>query len=259
MGGGNALDTVGHRLVAGLSPRGRGKQPILDEIPPSTRSIPAWAGETCKIYFGRRLVQVYPRVGGGNSSGLSGGASVMGLSPRGRGKHSGPGRHGPGRRSIPAWAGETSDPASPSQVKMVYPRVGGGNMPGDSKKRKGEGLSPRGRGKLALSRPIATIGRSIPAWAGETRHGKSAHLDGQVYPRVGGGNHRGREEAPRLPGLSPRGRGKLYLAIGPVVHRRSIPAWAGETGRERAGPLKRQVYPRVGGGNWQEVLAEWAI
>ena len=51
----------------------------------------------------------------------------------------------------------------------VYPRVGGGNLGNASKLPISKGLSPRGRGKLAMSAIVGGVPRSIPAWAGETR------------------------------------------------------------------------------------------
>ena len=53
-------------------------------------------------------------------------------------------------RSIPAWAGETACSSSPSYASRVYPRVGGGNGDDDMDTMAIGGLSPRGRGKLAV-------------------------------------------------------------------------------------------------------------
>ena len=52
---------------------------------------------------------------------------------------------------------------------------------------------------------------------------------GEVYPRVDGGNSGGQAIGRIQQGLSPRGRGKLLGAARAVAHRRSIPAWTGET------------------------------
>ena len=71
----------------------------------------------------------------------------------------------------------------------------------------------------------------------------------RVYPRVGGGNPPGRGTSHRRTGLSPRGRGKLSQRRRASARRRSIPAWAGETGPPRSGQSPPSVYPRVGGGN----------
>ena len=174
---------------------------------------------------------------------------ILGLSPRGRGK--------PGRcpqsacpsRSIPAWAGETSHRRRPSVEPPVYPRVGGGNLHAVRQGALDGGLSPRGRGKPYALTDAERGRRSIPAWAGETR--KSTGICGGkgVYPRVGGGNPSRRRPKPIVFGLSPRGRGKLCQIDGRNLVKRSIPAWAGETGWGRIGNTTLSVYPRVGGGN----------
>ena len=111
------------------------------------------------------------------------------------------------------------------------------------------GLSPRGRGKQASLGCMCVAGRSIPAWAGETRETWLWVTGDRVYPRVGGGNIFGWIPNTLHGGLSPRGRGK---PINPNACRkllRSIPAWAGETGKLSYRNLCATVYPRVGGGN----------
>ena len=70
-----------------------------------------------------------------------------------------------------------------------------------------------------------------------------------VYPRVGGGNRWHNHRRRVYPGLSPRGRGKRGSWAWACPARRSIPAWAGETRRERNNYGLYGVYPRVGGGN----------
>ena len=112
------------------------------------------------------------------------------------------------------------------------------------------GLSPRGRGKpfgIALG---AYYCRSIPAWAGETKGGCDYDIREKVYPRVGGGNGGGVSMYLYPRGLSPRGRGKLSGFFSCFFCYRSIPAWAGETRFSKPGDSTRQVYPRVGGGNY---------
>ena len=135
----------------GLSPRGRGKPVFCAPI----------------IY----IVAVYPRVGGGNTSGTSPNGQNQGLSPRGRGKQRQNSRGRCIAGSIPAWAGETGEFVVRIFAYAVYPRVGGGNGSVATETYRYPGLSPRGRGKRpdfvrALPRP-----GSIPAWAGETASG----------------------------------------------------------------------------------------
>ena len=169
VGGGNHNTPPLHIHLRGLSPRGRGKlfDPLINKD--YLRSIPAWAGETLPWYALPPPIPVYPRVGGGNSSPFLTAAFIAGLSPRGRGKPPSiltvPHR----RRSIPAWAGETTPLTAAVYPHRVYPRVGGGNRRLVGLRSGSQGLSPRGRGKHTAKGGFMLILRSIPAWAGETR------------------------------------------------------------------------------------------
>ncbi len=153
VGGGNEQRDalVGH--ILGLSPRGRGKRAAGCYGGARIGSIPAWAGETCLNRSCRRWTGVYPRVGGGNRCRIKRRKTLNGLSPRGRGKH----RKGDimrfAWRSIPAWAGETSDLCYSYTARAVYPRVGGGNVRPLLRCENICGLSPRGRGKPPCTLP----------------------------------------------------------------------------------------------------------
>ena len=70
VGGGNAHNICKDANRGGLSPRGRGKPIGLFAITEACRSIPAWAGETAGSLAISAAARVYPRVGGGNSSGF---------------------------------------------------------------------------------------------------------------------------------------------------------------------------------------------
>ena len=157
VGGGNRPGSGLIRTVKGLSPRGRGKRYTTPPRNRTTRSIPAWAGETVMVYSPPAKVSVYPRVGGGNLSGYAGGGGQQGLSPRGRGKRPIPTLPVTCSGSIPAWAGETRPCGSERISRTVYPRVGGGNIDFVAVDADVGGLSPRGRGKRS---PACT------AWAG---------------------------------------------------------------------------------------------
>ena len=129
VGGGNSTSALVCARSPGLSPRGRGKPSRIISQIFSRGSIPAWAGETTMLLRRPTLIWVYPRVGGGNSSGSSDSIFQTGLSPRGRGKLPKLFLRASRLGSIPAWAGETpSLPRSPCSP-WVYPRVGGGNWP----------------------------------------------------------------------------------------------------------------------------------
>ena len=249
VGGGNRSGIAGGTVAAGLSPRGRGKRRADDLYPAQMRSIPAWAGETGRFMPSSAADWVYPRVGGGNPQVATEVGGAGGLSPRGRGKPPGCNRSRRGRRSIPAWAGETGGGGGPAVQGEVYPRVGGGNLIPAVKDVGYHGLSPRGRGKHAGPSPFIRQQGSIPAWAGETPILPMPCPATAVYPRVGGGNY-GRQLALLRPdGLSPRGRGKHRAALPAGEVLRSIPAWAGETCFSIPFLRVKKVYPRVGGGN----------
>ena len=86
VGGGNGALYRIHSRALGLSPRGRGKPMSIRSRSASTRSIPAWAGETLGFRTMRITSGVYPRVGGGNLDDDLRAVAETGLSPRGRGK-----------------------------------------------------------------------------------------------------------------------------------------------------------------------------
>ena len=128
VGGGNRASMPAAVKASGLSPRGRGKRRVEDRRRQRRGSIPAWAGETlllCGFIF---YPEVYPRVGGGNSSAKPPGQCLGGLSPRGRGKQPAGITGRPDGGSIPAWAGETAGRDNRPAGWGVYPRVGGGNL-----------------------------------------------------------------------------------------------------------------------------------
>ena len=148
--------------------------------------------------------------------------------------------------AFPAWAGEPAGFALADISRGVYPRVGGGAVYGDAAALGGPGLSPRGRGSRYGIKGFRRTNGSIPAWAGEPPERRPAPAGWRVYPRVGGGANLSR--AVLATGLSPRGRGSLYMAPGVEGEHGSIPAWAGEPEATEFRLGTRWVYPRVGGG-----------
>ena len=213
MGGGNHRAAQWADDSGGLSPRGRGKQYPYISAGVRAGSIPAWAGETTSPITGIQAKPVYPRVGGGNAARCMIEFCQRGLSPRGRGKLVTSTLPPAAERSIPAWAGETSDEWHISMDAPVYPRVGGGNEQNAFNHRTPSGLSPRGRGKPLEHPYLGIIQRSIPAWAGETSVNRESLVRVAVYPRVGGGNKPCRTPLKPARGLSPRGRGKLLRRV----------------------------------------------
>ena len=72
---------------------------------------------------------------------------------------------------------------------------------------------------------------------------------------MGGGNAPSTPFTGKMCGLSPRGRGKLFISDRILARHRSIPAWAGETRPILSDSRKVAVYPRVGGGNTPEGIS----
>ena len=208
VGGGTTYQGGADDHVQGLSPRGRGNRQTACTRFRRNRSIPAWAGEPLVLYYRTDMKQVYPRVGGGTMNSWANSHCLWGLSPRGRGNRVD--RYGPvlASGSIPAWAGEPPQPGAIVHSEWVYPRVGGGTASTRAALAQDVGLSPRGRGNLALTLKDTEVDGSIPAWAGEPRRPRGTRTGTPVYPRVGGGTEKGENARCVLKG--------------------SIPAWAGE-------------------------------
>ena len=270
--GGSPLSSRAKTAYRGLSPRVRGKLLHKAEKTPQLRSIPACAGEAKRRAAALIWQRVYPRVCGGSQPGRGGRPAGAGLSPRVRGKRAAVGRKAMQGGSIPACAGEARFPSAVFGPAKVYPRVCGGSSITLSACVAGGGLSPRVRGKRASSASTSVAIGSIPACAGEAHPATSTMPPSGVYPRVCGGSllkglaycyERGlsprvRGKPPFRPrrkaakGLSPRVRGKRSRTGRHSLHRRSIPACAGEAIPARRCWTLRTVYPRVCGGSYDD-------
>ncbi len=225
------MAAISKPLPGGRSPRGRGRPALFFEHRCDLGSIPAWAGETPKEKRRPRRDWVDPRVGGGDRRRRPAAPVPHGRSPRGRGRRHRlpPWRGHPG--SIPAWAGETRRAHPRPTRSSVDPRVGGGDSARAARRACRWGRSPRGRGRQGGVQGDRERPGSIPAWAGETAPRPVLGRPGAVDPRVGGGDPARRLQQGKSGGRSPRGRGRPITAPAARPRFRSIPAWAGETGR----------------------------
>ncbi len=197
------------RVSHGSSPRGRGTLLKSTAQVLNIRFIPAWAGNTIDTGVMHRLSPVHPRVGGEHFHQTMTAAHRLGSSPRGRGTLQRQPRTGQTARFIPAWAGNTPDPAPAGFFLPVHPRVGGEHCDQLVDRSRGFGSSPRGRGTLGCVTGGLGQYRFIPAWAGNTRVGSTYWPRPAVHPRVGG--EHGLVIIPNTDcaGSSPRGRGTL--------------------------------------------------
>ena len=112
-----------------------------------------------------------------------------------------------------------------------------------------EGPSPRLRGKLIRPPEPVLADGSIPAPAGETTPGRWRLSSRRVHPRACGGNLTERVSVHRVPGPSPRLRGKHRPRNPGIAGKGSIPAPAGETQQPGPPPPRTSVHPRACGGN----------
>ena len=172
-----------------------------------------------------------------------------GLSPRVRGNPHQRDHFAERQGSIPACAGEPPSYAKTWCHRMVYPRVCGGTCCVLRWLGPICGLSPRVRGNPSFVIKTIHVIRSIPACAGEPMRCPLAFHVARVYPRVCGGTAIV-ENGNRIgKGLSPRVRGNRRAQARRERQARSIPACAGEPAPYASDHDAQQVYPRVCGGN----------
>ena len=182
----------------------------------------------------------------------------MGPSPRSRGSQGAADRIEPGRRSIPAFAGEPPRRASCTRPTAVHPRVRGGAEPRGPRRRGGSGPSPRSRGSRPRMAPAPARARSIPAFAGEPCCRPARLPRSTVHPRVRGGATAEEGNQIVIDGPSPRSRGSPPGQMRRIRRMGSIPAFAGEPGDRSPTHRGREVHPRVRGGAPALMLAKCA-
>ena len=131
----------------GSSPRGRGKQRLGEREHGGNRLIPVRAGKTpLRPRIGVRQ-GAHPRAGGENPTRPKVTCSLSGSSPRGRGKRAISQISSEHTGLIPARAGKTFGGWWLVLARRAHPRAGGENDDYEVIIDKGEGSSPRGRGK----------------------------------------------------------------------------------------------------------------
>ena len=137
--------------LPGTSPRARGKHTGANNTSAEYRNIPACAGKTsCRWCVAMRCGE-HPRVRGENGVARSRSSSLMGTSPRARGKLHGQVRSQVPNRNIPACAGKTRYGHSGESHRAEHPRVRGENRIRRRSRFRSHGTSPRARGKLLLT------------------------------------------------------------------------------------------------------------
>ena len=196
-------------LVAGTSPRMRGKRFGGGLRATSSRNIPAYAGKTAHHSAGWECRAEHPRVCGENRIFNTESQFENGTSPRMRGKLCGVPPPETKMRNIPAYAGKTPASVPAKHTPAEHPRVCGENDQPRARFRKESGTSPRMRGKR---NPHAIPRLRMPE-----------------HPRVCGENGHEHLLGVNEGGTSPRMRGKRHHNPLPLPPQRNIPAYAGKT------------------------------
>ena len=186
VGGEHLTLAIRNSYANGSSPRGRGTRGRSVPDRYGHPFIPAWAGNTDNERRATSVIAFHPRVGGEHALRTLSAISLAGSSPRGRGTLNRLDDDKKDERFIPAWAGNTYRPLSPSVPPSVHPRVGGEHSDQTLCIPPLGGSSPRGRGTPSPSKYAREDTRFIPAWAGNTAGRRGCRRRRPVHPRVGG-------------------------------------------------------------------------
>ena len=157
-------------------------------------------------------------------------------------------------RLIPAYAGKTRSWEGWEDAAGAHPRVCGENCESKYLRIKGEGSSPRMRGKRNHRLANANRAGLIPAYAGKTVQGGNTGGLMRAHPRVCGENFLTLGLPDALAGSSPRMRGKRLARGFRGINRGLIPAYAGKTTNSPLQSLLLEAHPRVCGENRLRLL-----
>ena len=192
---------------------------------------------------------VHPRACGGSVDPPHAPNCSGGPSPRVRGKRFVATPDNPGKRSIPARAGEAFIPYGINRFIRVHPRACGGSSRAARGNRRDRGPSPRVRGKRSCGLRSPEVSGSIPARAGEAVSAGGARPEDGVHPRACGGSSSCSSWTEKGGGPSPRVRGKLPVGDELDGLGGSIPARAGEAVPDGTDAVDARVHPRACGGS----------
>ena len=195
-------------MIAGSSPRMRGKPGSTTPVEASSRIIPAHAGQTRYKPPTMRKASDHPRACGANQLKGRKARAASGSSPRMRGKRLMEILWDLRERIIPAHAGQTCGYSTLDAISADHPRACGANTSPSVYSQFASGSSPRMRGKPGPHTTQAGQHRIIPAHAGQTRGLVSPVLERADHPRACGANLDVYRADGKLFGSSPRMRGK---------------------------------------------------
>ena len=231
----------------GSSPRWRGTPADDITVNIVDRIIPALAGNTSGVPCKPDNTPDHPRAGGEHRLHYRLPQWFDGSSPRWRGTRRTAPRRSDSRRIIPALAGNTNSEMIKIPVAPDHPRAGGEHWRMPILLALATGSSPRWRGTLAVWEAPETMGRIIPALAGNTGRHPGTTVRGPDHPRAGG-EHLDRDDLRAGDGgSSPRWRGTHAQLLQKRAEPRIIPALAGNTWARITWSAATPDHPRAGG------------
>ena len=234
-------------VVSGSSPRTRGTVGHRSVEAVAIRFIPAHAGNRRVWPPAPGSAPVHPRARGEQMSFAGPAARFPGSSPRTRGTVPKALRQAWPPRFIPAHAGNSFLGCTVFRLGAVHPRARGEQAVVVAICSTVGGSSPRTRGTgraRAGARPRA---RFIPAHAGNRRPIAPPPPPPPVHPRARGEQSLKSGKTSISSGSSPRTRGTVTHGVSANVHRRFIPAHAGNRVGRQLGAGRVPVHPRARG------------
>ncbi len=213
----------------GSSPQARGTQLTEKLDDPCWRFIPAGAGNTVASLSSILRIAVHPRRRGEHGFVKKHKKAIGGSSPQARGTQYSQAQPLWLLRFIPAGAGNTAPITRTTGLPSVHPRRRGEHNSICNSGRLANGSSPQARGTLLDVREKELRHRFIPAGAGNTPHVPAYQSLVAVHPRRRGEHAGYIDPCKHWHGSSPQARGTLMTRHGMRLHRRFIPAGAGNT------------------------------
>ncbi len=238
-----------HRLRAlfGSSPRARGTRHALDIVIPSSRIIPASAGNTAAMALSALSSSDHPRERGEHPRRGEMPSPATGSSPRARGTRTSSCPDPLAFRIIPASAGNTRSTWRRASITTDHPRERGEHGQRPCHRPRDPGSSPRARGTPLCRSVLSVLPRIIPASAGNTWRHYQCPRPRADHPRERGEHLVVPDVSSENSGSSPRARGTPGGVPRRVRGRRIIPASAGNTRRRSRRTERQPDHPRERG------------
>ncbi len=235
------------RRNPGPSPRARGAAVDLLNVLNVDGTIPACAGSRPDPSTEGESHGDHPRVRGEQRSMSCSIAALTGPSPRARGAESAELDRGPHAGTIPACAGSSTSPPSPSRKARDHPRVRGEQNPAPAASAADGGPSPRARGAAGELPHGSQRSGTIPACAGSRPAARTRPPARWDHPRVRGEQTVCDRWHDFAQGPSPRARGAVGKRGRCPARPGTIPACAGSRHEGHMGVVIAGDHPRVRG------------